>query len=151
MDELLQLAMLGTSRQKPREPQLQDNLAAWAEQAAAGSPERRLLLEAGARYVYSLAGYSERISAVPPAPAPAETLAACPAEAGVLLEQLLTRDRAEELLQEAFEAMAAQGWHVPAALLPRVLSIEHSDVRAAARPTLGERGRWLAGFRPQWS
>lgn len=150
MDELLRVAMLGTSRQKQPTLQTQDELAAWAAAVAAGSLERRLLLEAGARYVYSVAGHAAHLPDTPCAPAPPETLAPCPQQAAMLLEQLLTGDTAEEVLQEAFSALAHRGWCIPPALLPRVLSMEKPSLRAAARPALGERGRWLAGFRPEW-
>ncbi|MCL6503604.1 MAG: DUF5691 domain-containing protein [Pirellulales bacterium] len=150
MDELLHAAMLGTSRVEARLPQPSDELALWAEEAAAGSPQRRLLLEAGARCAYGMAGYAPEPAVPPAAPAPSETLAACPHHLVELFESLLASDVPQEVLIEALQAMAQRGWRVPTRCLPEVLSIKEAKVRAALRPVLGQRGLWLAGFREDW-
>ncbi len=150
MDELLHVAMLGTSRQKLRDPEATDELAAWASQAAAGSPERRLLLEAGARWVFALAGYAEKAAVQPPPSAPREALAACPDEVGELLARLFKRPSPQEVLIEALRAIADRRWCLPPRLLPQALSITDPVERSLLRPVLGERGRWLAQFREEW-
>src|SRR5512146_830597 len=56
----------------------------------AETAEQRLLLAAGARAIYRLAGYTPaRIDALPE-PAPAETRAVCPAPVADLIHQLFT-------------------------------------------------------------
>lgn len=150
MDELLHAAMLGISRLEGRLPQPSDELASWAAEAAAGSPQRRLLLEAGARCAYGMAGYAPESAAPPVSPAPPETLDACPHHLIELFESLLASDVPQEVLIEALQAMAQRGWRVPLHCLPDVLSITEAKVRAALRPVLGQRGLWLAGFREDW-
>lgn len=150
MDELLHAAMLGTSRQTLRNPEATDKLAAWADQAAAGSPERRLLLEAGARWVFALAGYTEKTALPPPPSAQREALAACPDKVGELLADLFKRRLPQEVLTETLRGMADRGWCIPPRLLPEALSITEPVERALLQPLLGERGRWLAQFREEW-
>ena len=50
-------------------------------------------------------------------------------------------------------AVQLLGVRVPARALPRLLTLvtQHPDLRAATRPVIGERGRWLAGLRPDWA
>lgn len=56
------------------------------------------------------------------------------------------------LLVEFLHAVADRGLVLPAEFLPRLVHRGTSDraVAAAAAPVLGERGRWLAGLRPDW-
>ena len=93
----------------------------------------------------------------PDVPAPAETLAVAPSDAVQILELLVTQGPVGGasrgvLTVHWFDTAAAAGRVVPPRLLPQVLDLATtSAVRRAARPVLGERGRWLAARNPDWS
>ncbi|WP_163568411.1 DUF5691 domain-containing protein [Fodinicola feengrottensis] len=56
------------------------------------------------------------------------------------------------LLQELATAITAAGQRVPEAQIPSLLdrAAGHGDLAKALLGAVGERGRWLAGQRPQW-
>ncbi len=151
MDRITNAALIGSAR-APIEDALP---SATPEGALIGSladanPEQRLLLAAGVRAIYRMAGYTpERLDA-PLEPAPAETKTVCPANVADLIHQLLVA-RASDLLQEALERMIVAGLVLPPEMLPLALG----SVSVAQRPLMaqvaGERGAWLGGFNNAWS
>ena len=116
----------------------------------AAERERALLLQAGAAAVYSVAGYVAVPGMALPEPAAAESLRVCPAETAQLIGEMLGGQHAD-LLHEALHLLAEANLRLPPALLPAALAVEAGDHRAALRPVLGERGRWLSRFNPGWS
>ena len=151
MDELLKVALAGTSRtggQLPPPAMPTDALVAPADDR---SVERRVLLLAGARAIYRRAGTTPRAGAAPRAAAPADPLPVCPPDAARLLAGLLAGDQAE-LLPEALERLRLAGWRLPHALLPMALEVgtRKGELRPALLATIGERGRWLAGHNQPW-
>jgi hypothetical protein len=152
MDPLLKTALLGTGKAPgplPPAGSAVDPLLAGLPDA---SPERRLLLAAGARAVHRLAGRRASpgpSSPPPPAPAAAETRPACSPGFAATVARILGGEH-RGLLPEACERLAAAGWRLPETLLPAALAARECEEREALRPVLGERGRWLAGLRHEW-
>jgi hypothetical protein len=112
--------------------------------------EQRLLLAAGARSIYRLAGYAPERLDEAPEPAPAETLTVCPAHVADLLHQLFTA-RANDLLREALARMAAAGLILPPEMLPLALGSATVAQRPLVAQVVGERGAWLGGFNSAWA
>lgn len=149
MRELVERALVGTgaSTELPATwPEVDGLFAAQADL----SPERKLLLTAGAATVYSRAGRLPATVAEVPAPAPAETWRVCSPRARDSLATLL-RGEFDGVWPEALTLLASAKQRVPFDLLPELLEKLPAHVRAQARPALGERGRWLAKLKPEWS
>lgn len=117
---------------------------------ADANAEQRLLLAAGVRAVYRLAGYVPRRIETPLEPAPAETKTVCPANVADLIHQLLTA-RAGDLLQEALERMIAAGLILPPEMVPLALGSATVAQRPLMAQVAGERGAWLGRFNSAWS
>lgn len=148
MDALTRAAVAGTSRETPpAEAFPTDDLFANATDA---SQEKNLLLRAGARAVYRAAGRVTEAGVEPSPSAPDETIPACSAKAAEILRSLLTR-RDGAILPEALDRLRLAGLRLPHALLPATLNVDRKELRPAVVAVLGERGRWLAGFNPDWS
>lgn len=114
------------------------------------NPEQRLLLAAGVRAIYRMAGYTpERLDA-PLEPAPAETKVLCPANVADLIHQLLIA-RESDLLQEALERMIVAGLVLPPEMLPLALGSATVAQRPLVAQVAGERGAWLGSFNSAWS
>lgn len=115
-----------------------------------GPPEHRLLVAAGAWAVFRQAGTKLDDPVALPAEAPPETRPQCSPAAAELVRKLC-HGGPKELLVLAGERLERAGLRLPAELLPLVLEEGDEKARRALRPALGERGRWLAGFRESWS
>lgn len=144
-DPLLRAALVGTARE-PLAP-APAPLEAFA--LAAGSPEERLLLLAGARAVMRRAGLRPRRKDAPE-PAPAEALPPCSVRAGQLLSELFATANAP-LLREAAAVLARARQRLRPELLPDALAVPDGGLREALLPALGARGAWLARLRPDWT
>src|SRR5262249_31437907 len=139
--------LVGTAK-RPQQPGRHETDALVA-QLTDESPERNLLLRAGSRAVYHLAGYkSETISASVPPPV-AESRAICSDAAAEILASLFMQEKAP-LLLEALRRLETAHQLLPPELLPRALDQQQAEVRTALRPVLGERGRWLSQFHEAW-
>ena len=147
---LAKAALLGTARTTDF-PVTGTPVDALIEQRGDLSPERRLLLTAGALAIYRRAGYTPRAAAdLQIDVAPDETQTECSAGASAVIRDMLVEFR-YELLPEAFTAIGRAGWRLPSTLLVDVLDLEETSLREAARPVLGERGQWLAAKRGIWA
>ncbi|GAC1637380.1 MAG: hypothetical protein NVS4B2_26180 [Chloroflexota bacterium] len=148
-DPLITTAMLGTERQgAPTDtiPEIDGVLHDMPET----TPERMLLLAAGALAIYRLAGaLPEPASELLPA-APGETLPVCSPLVQVLVRNLLDKP-VGHMLQMVFERMERAGVRLPHRLLVDALSRVEDEDRPALLPVLGERGSWLAHINPVWS
>ncbi len=149
-DPLTQAALLGTAQGglPPAPTNPADALAA----APDATPERRLLLTAGARAIYARAGRLPGDVIAAPEPAATERLPLCPPGVVRLIAGLPGSEYAA-LLPEALARLAHVGWRLPPALLPEFFT---AGARSTAlRPALvtvgGERGRWLARQNPAWA
>lgn len=116
----------------------------------ADSAEQRLLLAAGVRAIYRLAGYMPQRLDTPLDSAPLETKAVCAANVADLVHQMLT-DRANDLLREALERMVAAGLILPPAMLPLALDSATIALRPLVAQVAGERGAWLGRFNSAWN
>jgi len=113
------------------------------------SPEKSLLLTLGAAGVYERAG---RKSQPTPQAASAreEHLPVCKPKFALLLRDMFAGEHSE-LLAEALALLTQSGGRLPPELLPAALSVRDAHVRTLLTAVLGERGRWLSGFNPDWS
>ena len=150
MNPLTQIALAGTAK-VATDPGASgsplDELVAALPQA---ERERALLLRAAAEATYTLAGYVAAPGVPLPAPAPSERQSiGTPAIAALIGDMLAAKQ--PELLLEALGLLAAADLRLAPALLPSALQVKPADQRAALRPVLGERGRWLSRFNAEWS
>lgn len=116
---------------------------------AKASAERELLLRAGARAVYRMAGYLPDASMQAPTAAPAETRPLCSPAVASLVESMLI-GKGADVLPDALERLGKAGYRLPPSLLSLALTNTHRPNRAAMAPLLGERGRWLSQFNSAW-
>ena len=149
IDSLARLALTGTSRQPSATIRTELPIDPLLESVAAESPERRLLLAAGAAAVYRSAGQP-----LPPAPTAASAAAgearpSCSPKVAQLLVDLV-RTKQADLGVEAAQLLDQAGRRVPHDILPVLLDTTDAGLRRALRPILGERGRWLAPFNTDW-
>ncbi|ROP33080.1 SWIM zinc finger family protein [Couchioplanes caeruleus] len=150
---LLAAALVGTSR-RPYSPATVDV----GDRGIALGAGCSLLEAAATALVYRRAGTAPSTSHPPVAPAPAETGPPVPSAAGDRLLRLLGggapggAQQAQELLAQWLCAAAAHGGHVPPESLPALLDAGRRNgvIRPAIGRVAGERGRWLAGLRPEW-
>ncbi len=146
---LVKAALLGTAL-APGDSSVGAPLDSLVEDARPETPERRLLLSAGASAVYRMAGHAAVAGEPPPPAAPEETQAESSSAVAEIFASLFAGEH-RELLPEACSLLAAAGRRLPFALLPSALAQSDPALREALRPLLGERGRWLADFSPEWS
>jgi len=112
------------------------------------SPEQQLLLQAGSRGIYRLAGTcAQPVPALPPA-SPESGIPVSPRL--VTLLQGAFSPQSLPLLAEFLSILQAQGLQFPAALLPVALDCQDRTRRSQLQQVLGNRARWLAGFNPDW-
>jgi Family of unknown function (DUF5691) len=152
MDALVTAALLGTAQVDTTHIETGtavDTLA--AQLPVAQEKERALLLTSGVWAIYKQAGrIAEQIPAIAE-PATPETLPPCSTEAAALLVQCLHGEYSEKILNEALALLHDMGKRLPFALLPDALNIHSIEKRRAVAAVMGERGRWLSQFNPQWS
>src|SRR5579872_2834190 len=150
MDELTKIALVGTSKAgasaaiDSRHPT--DALLG----GEVGSAEESLLLRAGVRAVYRQAGRVADLSPAAIAPSPPDSKSRGSARLAGLLENAFTTD-STDLLCEILRQMAGGDVLLPCEVLPIALNATDSEVREHLLPLLGERGRWLSDFHPDWS
>jgi hypothetical protein len=172
IDDLRATALLGTSREPPPRVHTGSEIDGVLASIAPDDRERELLLTAGALAVWQRAGYRPAPAPVPDR-APADTLPGCSDGLADILRKMIRRSNRQpvlhrvldrdaphgqtglsgdhdDLLPEALELLRARGLRLRYHLLPDVLPARTAELRAALRPVLGERGRWLAGFNPTW-
>lgn len=165
-------ALLGTSREPVPSIATDSELDPLLAALAGEDRERRLLLTAGTLAVWQRAGHAP-VSVAAPEPAPADTLPGCSDEAAALIKRLLRPVQRppgrqilpgvglptiqpglpvehEDLLPEALGLLRRRNERLRYHLLPDLLAARTPELRGALRPVLGERGPWLAGFKPTW-
>ncbi len=151
MDPLLKVALAGTARGGDRTAATGTPVDPLLAGLPSGSPERWLLLAAGARAVYRRAGRGARLIADAPEAASAEHLPLCSPAAARLVGEMLA-GQGLDLLPEALELLRRGGRRLPPDLLPATLDLgaRWPDQRPALLAVTGERGRWLGYFNPDW-
>jgi hypothetical protein len=150
MDAIVTAALVGTAQQNKIDITTSTPLDTLTQKLPEGETERKLLLSAGARAVYRQAGYvAESILEIPEL-APPESLPACSRRVLSLLRDMFEGEH-RELLPEALERLRNAGLRLPHELLPMALNVQPPELRSSVFPVLGERGRWLSQFNPDWS
>jgi len=154
-DDLVSVATVGLSH---RTLPLTGVFAAQLSGVAAGhvgvletGDQPTALLDAAALMVSARrAGARPALGLACPAPAPPDQAPELPARAAGLLAQALALDPA--LLADLLTAAARAGYLAPAPMLATLLDVAVKNValRPAVASVLGNRGRWLAGHRPDW-
>jgi Family of unknown function (DUF5691) len=150
MDELTKTALVGTSKLTGPPPRDENPAAALVSSLACVDREEALLLSAGARGVYRLAGACPRASleAVPPAPADAKKFASRKI-AGLLQNAIAAKSY--DVLKEFLRLLHDAEILLPPVLLPSLLDSTDQEIRENLLPVIGERGEWLSRFNPDWS
>jgi len=146
---LATIALMGTARHPGDLPELEPGFNALTDSLSAHSPERRLLLAAGAWSVYRMAGAVPTVATAPPEPCEPDARATCSLTGRALLQQMLD-GKHPELLPVVFARMHTASHKLPPGLLPQALDLIKPPLRAALAPLLGPRARWLAQFNPDW-
>jgi hypothetical protein len=90
-------------------------------------------------------------AAAPPDPAPPDAEPELSGLASAILADALRSD--PELAADLLAAAAAAGFRAAPPVLPALLdaAVRHRALRPAASAVLGQRGRWLAAYREDWS
>jgi hypothetical protein len=150
MDELLTIALVGTAKKRPSAAQPKSAAGELVSQLSDLSPERQLLLEAGASAALEFAGAPAKSIERHISPAPAESLQIVSPRAASMLGDLLQRSSEKELLLEACQLLRDHKQVLAPQLLPDALAAKDNALQAALLPVFGERGRWLSQFDKAW-
>ncbi|WP_030172574.1 DUF5691 domain-containing protein [Spirillospora albida] len=151
-DEHVTAGLLGTERRDP------PALAGTGAPGDGGRPSGgdggagRLLDQAALLTVRARAGHVPRRDVEAVAAAPAEEADVVPEAAARRLARILGGEQIK-VLPEWLDAAAAQGWRVPARLLPELLERGRSDrmLRPSIARAAGRRGVWLALRNTDWA
>ena len=149
MNMLTQIALAGTAK-VANDPRTGTALDGLFDAVAGVERERALLLRAAGEATYARAGHLAEAGVALPEPAPDEHQKICSATAARLVGDML-QERHPQVLPEALRLLAEANLRLPPALLPVALSQHVPELRPALLPVLGERGRWLSRFNPDWS
>lgn len=151
MDDLIKIALTGTSKAGTAIAVASDcpSEQLFAEHNSTET-EDTFLLRAGARAVSRQAGrIGDRFpNAI--GPSPADEWPRGSARLAGLLQNAFATD-SKDLLIEFLRQMRGSRLLLPCELLPQALNMSDVAVREHLLPVLGERGRWLSRFRPDWS
>ncbi|GCE49132.1 hypothetical protein EI42_05512 [Thermosporothrix hazakensis] len=157
MNKLITTAIVGTG-QIPQPDITTGTPVDTLSQQLSGDIERKLLLTAGVLSNYQQAGQKAPENTVSFSPAPPERLPVF-APASSTLETIITNSQKEHfkgLLLDACRQLQAHKLILPFHLMPQVLNpgLTHQNriqLRYHLAAVLGERGRWLSQFYPEWS
>jgi hypothetical protein len=157
-EDILKTALLGTERQPLVTPvadaeQPIDGVLALLGGLDTADAEGALLAAAAVLSLYRCAGQLPAThSGAAPEPCPPDTTPCCSRAAGARLE-LILHGQNRALLPEWLEAAGAAGLRVPEEHLPALLASgrRQATLRGAIMAVLGQRGRWLAAYNPEWS
>jgi hypothetical protein len=152
MNKLVTTAIIGTGQQPTTDLSTGTAVDALTRQLPLEQPERSLLLAAGAWSLYQQAGYTVHAPQLSQQPAPAEQQVACSSKVAQIISGFL-QGRHDLLLSEALKRLQRAQQRLPHELLPQALAYgtSHKQLRTALLAVLGQRGRWLAQFIPEWS
>lgn len=150
MNELVQMALMGTARMGAAPAKAHPMVEGLLTNQKDEEPEDALLQRAGLEAVLCQAGRvaDEIPTGIEPAPLDAKPCGS--SRLAGLLQNAFATD-AKELLSEFLGQMAAGGILLPYELLPQALNVTDASVREALAPVLGERGRWLSRFQSDWA
>ena len=150
IQDLTRIALVGTSRSAGGMPVDADHPAEMLlSPLVMADPESALLLRAGVHAVFAAAGRTAQPSVAEIAVAPPETARTPGVRLLGILQNAMAAD-SKDLLAEMLRQMAAGNLHLPHEVLPEALGISDATLRELLLPVLGERGRWLSRFNPEW-
>ncbi len=149
MSPLLRAAVLGTAHSQPAEVLGLPAPGSQLVPETGSEVEGVLLLRAGIVATLRRGAQAAEQRNTPLNPSLPEQLAAMGPRLTALLGDILLGSNAE-LRTEALERVAHSRLLLAPELLPLALRQTSREARLALRPVLGERGRWLAGLRPEW-
>src|SRR5579883_2597130 len=151
MDNFVTTAIVGTGQQSSPHITTGTEVDTLVAQLPELPIERTLLLSAGARAVYRLAGFRAAPASETILMAPAEHYPACTPEAAHMLADMFNGQNGN-LLPEALERLRSVQKHLPHTLLVEALmyATKNSEIRESLVPVLGERGYWLGKLNPTW-
>ncbi len=149
MHELTRIALVGTSKQASDAVDADHPVEALVGKLAVPDREQSILFRAGARAVFALCGQLAGNDTPPLSPCPGEQLPVAPQQLLGPLQNAMASD-SWDLFVEFLRQLRATGWLLPPELLPQALSVSDATVREELLPVLGERGRWLSSFNPEW-
>lgn len=148
MNALTQIALAGTVK-VTSDPRTGTPLDTMFGELASIERERALLLRAAGEATYTLAGHVAEPGVALPEPAPDEHQQVCSEPIARLVGDML-QERHAQVLPEALRLLAVANLRLPPTLLPVALGLRAHELRPALLPVLGERGRWLSRFNPEW-
>lgn len=150
IQDLTRIALVGTSRSAGGLPLDADHPAeALLSPLAMADPESALLIRAGVHAVFAAAGRTAQPGVAAIAVAPPEIARTQGVRLLGILQNVMAAD-SKDLLAEMLRQMAAGNLHLPHEILPEALAISDATLRERLLPVLGERGRWLSRFNPEW-
>ena len=146
MDPMVRAALIGT-RENGAAP-LTTGTAIDTLALPAFENERELLLKAGSRAIYTLAGYTP-IQIAAPVGASLEERPVCSPKLTELIKLVFTSSE-DELQILSFKRMQEAEVSLAPELLPMALAVRDKDRQRLLYPLLGKRGLWLSQFNPDW-
>jgi hypothetical protein len=153
MDNLINIAIIGTGQAAATPFTTDLPTDALLEPLSAENRERLLLLAAGSASIYRRAAYIPALFPEPLPTAEPEDQPYCSPRIEQYLENLLKETPPGEVLLETLQLMRQAQLLLPARLLPLALDIKksHAIHRAHIYPLLGKRGLWLSQFQAEWA
>jgi len=149
MDELVKIALVGTSRNSATIAVDDHPAGAIVSRIEAEDREALLLLHSGAHAIYELAGRKPIAGVAAASPSERETTRMASRKlAGLLANGIMTN--ATELVIDFLCQMHGNRIVVPPDLLPLLLDCSDVAIREHLLPVLGERGKWLSRHNPAW-
>lgn len=148
MDPLLKSALIGTGKHAVLPGDTATPIEQLFTSRTTDSPEKSLLLRAGAAGIARIAGMRTQEVPVLPAAPREEQFTPRPRIATLLASALSLQSIA--LLPEFLQVLRSAQVAFPHQLLPDALDCQDAARRQQLREVLGERARWLANFNPAW-
>lgn len=153
--QLQQLLKIGTARAGRAPSTLAPSLDGLLPGSDVGAPQADLWLGLAALDLWERSGFvpADADAHCATAPAPAEHLRPCPPKAEAALALLLHGAHPSALLKQWLRQLQTHGGRLPERFLPKLLEMATHQValRPALLPVLGERGRWLTTYQPDWA
>jgi Family of unknown function (DUF5691) len=153
IQQLAQVALLGTERQQGNLPKAEEPLQELISRLQKQSAEAQVLGAAGLMFLHQRVGRVPAVEKIKISePAAEETLPGCSARAAVFLKEMLG-GRFSDVLLEWLAACAQQGKRVLADDMPALLDVgsKNAEWREAILKVIGQRGVWLAAHNSDWS
>ncbi|MFZ5832013.1 MAG: DUF5691 domain-containing protein [Planctomycetota bacterium] len=151
MEELARFALVGTAKLVAASTSNAEHPAdALVAKLGGEDREHAFLLQAGARAAFAQCGRVAVEGVVPPEPCPPESRPVAGPRLADILQSVLAADD-KGLIVDILGELEAAGLLLPPELLPQVFAKIGGPERARLLAVVGERGRWLGQFNPDWN